>query len=163
MIRPSSGRERADSIKVTVPRRVFCSRCGWAERGFPGAPQTGLAQEHKMPIDRGQRRRRTRGRGFVGIKSPGAGRRTLPRQGRYRSSNCSAPVTRRVSKLSPEMLFEIFLPEPHNLMHCSLERAITQLQKSLNRSSPAQNPVPAPAAARGFAGGYRRPEKLGFA
>lgn len=45
-------------------------------------------------------RRRTQGRGFVRIKSPSAGRHTLPRQGRYCFSNCSAPVTRRAKGTS---------------------------------------------------------------
>lgn len=59
------------------------------EEGLPGVPQMGLASD-KMPIDRGQRccTSRTRGRGFTGIKSPGAGRHKLPRLGRYCSSNC---------------------------------------------------------------------------
>lgn len=71
------------------------------EEGLPGSPQTGLASD-KMPIDRRQRccTSRTRGHGFAGIKSPGAGRHTLLRLGRYCSSNCSAPVTRRAKGTS---------------------------------------------------------------
>lgn len=86
------------------------------EEGLPGWPQTGLASD-KMPIDGRQQccTPRTRGRGFAGIQPPGAGRHS------FRGWVDTAPLIAQplslaqrrgqVLKQSPEMLFQILLPE----------------------------------------------------
>lgn len=131
---------RQDTKESIQLRSQALEESSVTEEGLPASPQMGLASD-KMPIDRRQRccTPRTQGHGFRGIKSPGAGRHTLPRLGRYCSSNCSAPVTCTAKgtslKAVPRDAFPNPPPRVHHLLSCSLERAVLQLQKSLNCSS----------------------------
>lgn len=131
---------RLQDMKECIQLRSQALEESSVTEGLPGSLQTGLASD-KMPIDHRQQccMSRTRGRGFTGIKLPGAGRHTLPRLSRYCSSNCSAPVTCRAKgtnlKAVPRDAFQNLPPQAHHLLSCSLGQAVLQLQKSLNCSS----------------------------
>lgn len=79
--------------------------------------------------------------------------RLVPAVTSFRGWVDTAPLIAELLSLAvPRDDFQNPPPCAHYLLSCSLERAVLQLQKSLNCSSPAQNSALAPVAVRGLCG-----------